>query len=89
MGRVEPFTWLGNVSLSLQPDPAEHRDPWWHEVVWCGGGVGWGGGGLQIHPDEFGLKNKVSQGASGGGALSKQKLLSLPVSPQSPKIQGA
>lgn len=79
MGRVEPVTWLGNVTLFLQPDPAGHMDPWWHGVVRGGGG------GCKFTPDEFGLKNQVSQGASGGGALSegtkKQKLPSLPVSP--------
>lgn len=83
MGRVEPVTWLGNVTLFCSQT---QQDTWIPGGTgWCGAGGGGGGGGLQIHPDEFGLKNQVSQGASGGGALSegtkKQKLLSLPVSP--------
>lgn len=48
------------IALSLRPDPAGHRDPWWHRVCVGGGG---------FTPDEFGLKNKVSQGLDGGGAL--------------------
>lgn len=59
MGRVEPVTWLGNVTLFLQPDPAGHMDPWRHGVVRCGG---WGGVGVvcKFTPDVLDLKNKVS-----------------------------